>query len=103
MKRTLIAFVAGLAVGLLTMHVVPKAPPTSGSMAIAASLPAGMAAPMPMNHCPNIQHAIEALNAAMRDMTKANHDYCGNKQAALDASGAAVQSLRRAQDCDRCK
>jgi hypothetical protein len=102
MKRTITTFVAGLTLGLVIMSFVPKAQPNAGSMAIAAPVPAAMAAE-PMNHCPNIHHAIEALEAAMNDMSKANHDFCGNKQDAMEKAGSALQSLRRAEDCDRCK
>jgi hypothetical protein len=101
MKRTIIVFASGLVMGLAIMSVVPKAQPTPGSVAIAAPAPAAMA--MPMNHCPNIHHAVEALRAAEDDMTMANNDFCGHKEEAMSAAGHALEQLHLAEECNFCK
>jgi hypothetical protein len=104
MKRTIITFASGLAVlAFAILSTVPKAPLVSAAVPMAAAAPAGSAAPAPMNHCPNIHHAIEALQKAMDDMSKANHDYCGNKRDAMESAGHALAALRRAEACDRCR
>jgi hypothetical protein len=104
MKRTIITFTSVLAVlGFAILTMVPKAQLVSAAVPIAAAAPAGSAAPAAMNHCPNIHHAIEALQAAMNDMSKADHDFCGNKQDAMDAAGHALEALRKAEGCDRCR
>ena len=64
--------------------------------------PTIIAAP-PAGHCPNIDKAIVALDAAMHDMEVANHDFCGHKAEAMEASRHAIEQLRKAQACARCK
>lgn len=104
MKRTIITFAAVLAIlGFAILTMLPKAPAASGAVAMAAPVPAALMAPMPMNHCPNIQHAIDAIQSAMNSMSKANHDYCGHKEEAIAAANHAVEQLRLAEDCDRCR
>ncbi|MGA2985035.1 MAG: hypothetical protein ABSG32_14580 [Terriglobia bacterium] len=104
MKRAIITFTSLLAVlGFAILTMVPKAQLVSAAVTMAAAAPAGSAAPAPMNHCPNIHHAIEALQSAMNDMSKADHNYCGNKREAMEAAGHALAALRRAEECDRCR
>jgi hypothetical protein len=103
MKRTIIAFVSGLVLGMGILSMVPKAQHTSVGIAMAAPVPAGSAAPTPMNHCPNIHHAIDALQSAENDMSKADHDYCGHKQMAMRAASRAMEQLRLAESCDQCR
>jgi hypothetical protein len=45
---------------------------------------------------PNIAHAIDALEQAIRDMQKAPHDFGGHKADAIRASEEAVRQLRAA-------
>ncbi|HET9037512.1 MAG TPA: hypothetical protein VFN45_14980 [Myxococcaceae bacterium] len=47
---------------------------------------------------PNIAHAIDALEQAIRDMQKAPHDFGGHKADAIRASEEAVRQLRAALD-----
>jgi hypothetical protein len=47
---------------------------------------------------PNIARAIEALQAAIRDMQKAPDDFGGHKADAIKASEEAVRQLRAALD-----
>ena len=103
MKRNIIAIASLLAVlGFAIFTMGPKAQPISAAVAMAAPVPAGLAVPVP-NHCPNIHHAVEALQSAMHDMEKADHDFCGHKQEAMEATGRALEQLRRAESCDRCR
>ncbi len=45
---------------------------------------------------PNIVHAIDAMNAAIKDMNKAPDDFGGNKAAAINDTKQAVHSLKKA-------
>jgi hypothetical protein len=47
---------------------------------------------------PNIKKAIDALEAAIRDMQKAPDDFGGHKADAIRASEEAVRQLRAALD-----
>lgn len=47
---------------------------------------------------PNIARAIDALEAAIRDLQKAPHDFGGHKADAIRASEEAVRQLRAALD-----
>jgi len=103
MKRSIITFASVLAVlGFVILTMVPKAQPVSAAAAMAAPVPAGLAVPVPVR-CPNIHHAIEALQSAMHDMEKADHDFCGHKQEAMEAARNALEQLRKAEECDRCR
>jgi hypothetical protein len=103
MKRTIITYASVLAVlGFMVLAVVPKAHPVSATVAMAAPAPAALAVPVPPK-CPNIHHAIEALQNAMHDMEKADHDFCGHKRDAMEATRNALEQLRRAEDCDQCR
>jgi hypothetical protein len=103
MKRTIVAFTSGLVLGMAILSMVQKTQPVSAAIAMAAPIPAGSAAAMPMSHCPNIHHAIDALQKAEDDMTKAGHDFCGHKEMAIRATGRAMEQLRLAENCDQCK
>jgi hypothetical protein len=104
MKRTIITFASVLAaLAFAILATVPKAPLVSAAAPLAAAAPAGSAAPAPLGHCPNIHHAIEALQSALNDLSKADHDYCGNKRDAMESAGHALEALRRAEACDRCR
>lgn len=103
MKRTIIAFTLGLILGMAILSMVQKAQTVSAGIAMAAPAPAGSATPAPMNHCPNIHHAIDALQSAENDMSKADHDYCGHKQMAMRAASRAMEQLRLAESCDQCR
>jgi len=103
MKRTIITFASVLAVlGFMLVTMVPKAQPVSATVAMAAPVPAALAVPVPPK-CPNIHHAIEALQNAMHDMEKADHDFCGHKVEAMEATRRAIEQLRRAEECDQCR
>ena len=103
MKRTVVAFTSGLVLGMAILSMVQKTQPVSAAIAMAAPIPAGSMAAMPMNHCPEIHHAIDALQKAEDDMTKAGHDFCGHKEMAIRAAGRAMEQLRLAENCDQCK
>ena len=45
---------------------------------------------------PNIAKAVDALEAAIRDMEKAPHDFGGHKADAINASQEALRQLRAA-------
>ena len=47
---------------------------------------------------PNIAHAIDALETAIRDLKKAPDDFGGHKADAIRASEEAVRQLRAALD-----
>jgi hypothetical protein len=83
--------------------MAPKTPSVSAGVALAAPVPAGLAVPVPTNHCPNIHHAIDAVQSALNDMSKANHDFCGHKEEAMRAASHALEQLRLAESCDRCR
>jgi hypothetical protein len=103
MKRTIISFALVSAIlGFVILTMVPKAQPVSAAAAMAAPIPAALAVPLPPK-CPNIHHAIEALQNAMHDMEKADHDFCGHKRDAMEATRNALEQLRRAEDCDQCR
>jgi len=103
MKRTLLSVFALLSVFGLGMLVGGlKSQPVNASVAMAAPLPAGLAAPMP-DRCPNIHEAIHALESAERDLREARHDFCGHRRDAMEVTHHAIEQLRAAEDCDRCR
>src|SRR5258708_36495240 len=52
---------------------------------------------------PLIRRAVNALQAARRDLQNAAHDYCGHRAEALEATNAALAQLQKALQCDSKK
>lgn len=89
MKVRIVTVFAGLivALGLTLASGIPAASPSS-------AVPA---------RCPNIHHAVEALQSAKGDLERAGHDFCGHKVEAIEATNHALEQLRKAEECDRCR
>jgi hypothetical protein len=69
------------------------AKPASSSLGRAAAL-------APERH-PLIREAVNALQAARRDLDNASRDYCGHRALALETVNRALTQLKLALDCDQ--
>jgi uncharacterized protein (DUF2342 family) len=63
-------------------------------------VPEATGGPAPQRH-PNINKAINALQAAEGDLENASRDYCGHRVEALESTRRALNQLRLAVECEK--
>jgi hypothetical protein len=97
MKKNTLGLVATLVVVLAVavMVVTPASSKAAATPALtAAAAPAASPAPAPVPPHPEIQRAIDALQAARTHIHDAAHDFGGHREDALHAVDAALAQLR---------
>ena len=97
MKKNMLGLVATLVV-IFAVAVMVVTPATSKAAATPAPTPAATAAaspaPAPVPPHPEIQRAIDALEAARANIHDAAHDFGGHREDALRSVDEALRQLR---------
>jgi hypothetical protein len=102
MKRTIITInLVWASIVVAILLGMPKAQTLNSSAAFAAPAPVPMVVPVPAR-CPNIHAALEALEAASRELKDARHDFCGHRKDALLGVNHAQVQLHHAEECEKC-
>jgi hypothetical protein len=87
MKKTLIAFVSGVALAVVLLFML-NMPARAG------------ASPAPPERHPEIQAAINHLRQAKENLEKGAHDFKGHRAEALKHTNAALEECRLALESD---